>query len=359
MPSPEKLTACVVGGGAGGQLSLKALAASDRFDLLAAADLRAEVRDALEAQYPGLQMFPDHEAMFAACPTDVVCVSTYPPSHELVTLSALQTLPDLKGLLVEKPLGHTAASGRRILEAIRERGLPLAVPHGLLTRRTPMEIIDRVQKGDIGDLKLVEIQCRGWDIINAGIHWLDFFVTLSGNEPMEHVLGIADASTRTFRDSMQVETMAVMYAQTRSGIRVVMNTGDEVLVNEAGKVTLFRLVGTAGLIEFYGWENGYRIMNAEFPETSLQKPEEFPITGHHRHLENMADQAEQKRPDYSVAEASLLALEICEGAYLSSRHRARVTFPVDQWLPPQDDNDWQPGQPYNGVGGGRDGRQFG
>ena len=74
----------------------------------------------------------------------------------------------LKGILVEKPLGHTAASGRRILEAIKAKGLPMAVPHGLLAKRTPTEIIERVQRGEIGDLKLVEIQNSGWDIINAG-----------------------------------------------------------------------------------------------------------------------------------------------------------------------------------------------
>lgn len=92
-----------------------------------------------------------------------------PPSHETVALDALALLP-LAGILVEKPLGHTVASGRRILEAIKSKNLPMAVPHGLVAKRTPLEIIKQVQQGEIGDLKLVEIQCRKWDIINAGIH---------------------------------------------------------------------------------------------------------------------------------------------------------------------------------------------
>ena len=102
-------TASVVGGGAGGRLSLDALAASPRFALRAAADLRPDVRDTLTAKYPGLVTFPDYQTMFDALPTDVVCVSTYPPTHETVTLAALAT-PSLSGILVEKPLGHTAAS---------------------------------------------------------------------------------------------------------------------------------------------------------------------------------------------------------------------------------------------------------
>jgi hypothetical protein len=53
--------------------------------------------------------------------------------------------------------------------------------------------------------------------------------------------------------------MAVMYAQTRSGLRIVMNTGDYVTIGEAGKSTLFRLTGTRGTIDFYAWESRHRI----------------------------------------------------------------------------------------------------
>ena len=233
----------------------------------------------------------------------------------------------------------------------------MAVPHGLLAKKTPLEIIERVQGGEIGDLKLVEIQNVGWDIINAGIHWLDFFVTLTGNEPMASVMALCDASTRTYRDGMQVETVAVTYAQTKSGIRVVMNTGDDVVVNREGKSILFRLVGTAGIIEFWGWENGYTLLNEAFPAGQLIVPEELPTTGHRRHLENLAAMIDSGQAGYALPEGSLLALEICEGTYLSSKHGCRVTFPISEFTPPPV-TDWEPGMPYSGQGGGRDGRKL-
>ena len=352
----EKLTASVVGGGMGGKLSLAALHASDRFELAALADLNPEVCQALAQQYPDLRTYSNHQAMFAGSPTDVVCVSTYPPTHEQVTLDALNMLP-LQGILVEKPLGHTAASGRRILEAVRAAGLPMAVPHGMLVNPTPRAIIARVQRGEIGALKLVEIQCRGWDIINAGIHWLHFFVNLTGAEPMEWVMALCEAGTRTYRDGMQVETTAVTYAETASGVRVVMQTGDEVRVNREGKGTLFRLVGDAGQIEFWGWENAYRLLNAEHPAGQTFVPDPLPGTAHQRHLEAMAASIDSGMPDYTIPASSLLALEVCEGAYVSSRHRCKVTFPVDQFVPPSP-VDWNPGVPYSGQGGGRDGRKL-
>ncbi|MBL8126063.1 MAG: Gfo/Idh/MocA family oxidoreductase [Thermomicrobiales bacterium] len=351
----EPLTASVVGGGSGGRLSLKALTASDRFQLVAATDLRDDVLCGLQQDYPTLRTFTDYREMFAACPTDVVCVSTYPPSHEPITLDALE-LP-LKGILVEKPLGHTAASGQRILNAIRQRGIPMAVPHGLLAKRTPLEIIERVQDGQIGELVLIEIQCTGWDIINAGIHWLDFALTALRNEPVESVLALCDSTTRTYRDGMQVETVAVTSVQMQSGVRVVMHTGDHLHVNRPGKATLFRLVGTAGVIEFWGWENGYRIVNACHPSGETIVPEEFPVIGHRRHLEHLADMIVSGDHDFSIPEGSLLALEVCEAAYLSSRHRCQVTFPLASFVPPPA-TAWEPGQPYAGAGGGRDGRML-
>lgn len=351
----EPLTASVVGGGVGGRLSLKALAAADRYRLVAATDLRPDVLAGLERDFPGLRTFTDHREMFATCPTDVVCVSTFPPSHEEISLAALD-LP-LSGILVEKPLGHTAVSGHCILDAIRRRGVPMAVPHGLLAKRTPLEIIDRVQNGEIGELVLIEIQNTGWDIINAGIHWLDFAVTVLKNDPITSVLAQCDSTTRTYRDGMQVETVAVTSLQSQRGVRVIMHTGDHLNVNSPGKATLFRLVGSAGLIEFWGWENGYRLLNASHPGGTTIVPVEFPIIGHRRHLEHLADMIASGSYDYSIPEGSLLALEACEAAYLSSRHRCLVTLPLEHFSPPAPTS-WDPGEPYAGVSGGRDGRML-
>jgi predicted dehydrogenase len=352
----EQYTAAVVGGGAGGSLSMAALAASDRFALVAMADVNPAACAAAAARYPGIRTFADHRQMLAAAPTDVLCVATWPPSHLAVTQDAL-ALP-LRGILVEKPLADTAARGRELLELVRARRLPLAVPHGLLVADHSRAVLELVRGGAIGDLKLVEIQCSGWDIINAGIHWLDFFVTLTERAPIAYVMAACDASTRTYRDGMQVETLAVTYAQTASGVRVVMQTGDTVQCSEPGKETLFRLVGTGGTLDFYGWEPRYRLLNGEHPQGELVEVQPGAGTNHQRHLETLAAQMEAGTPDYAVAEGSLLALEMCEAAYLSCRHGGvPVTLPLAEFAAPQP-VDWQPGLPYDGQGGGRNGRML-
>lgn len=352
----QPLTASVIGCGVGGRLSLEALSASPLFRIVAAIDLRPEVRESLEKEFPGLQTFGSHQEMLAHCPTDVVCVSTYAPSHESIVLDAL-AVSSLRGLLVEKPLADTAVTGRRILGVIKSRNLPMVVPHGLRTRATSVEIIERVLRGEIGELRSIEVQCDKWDLLNAGIHWLDFCLAATGEAPIASVLAACDTSTRTYRDGMQVETVAVTYVENVNGVRMILQTGDFIRVNAPGKKTLFRLTGTDGIIEFWGWEKGYSILNAQYPAGQIIVPDEFPVFGHRRHLENLAAQIWSRTPDYRLPESSLTALEICEAAFLSWQHRCQVRFPLASFVP-RAPSDWEPGKPYSGTGGGRDGRKL-
>lgn len=351
----EIYRAAVVGAGAGGTLSMRALAASGRYELVAVADVNDEALARARETFPGIETYGSHRDMFSAHDLDVVCVSTWPPTHRTVAEDAL-TLP-LKGILIEKPLADNWRDGRAILNRVRAQGLPLAVPHGLLVADHARQILDLVHQGQIGVLKLVEIQCRGWDIINAGIHWLNYVLVLGGGEQVAWVMAACDTRTRTYRDQMQVETMAVTYAQLRNGVRIVMHTGDEVEVSVPDAGTLFRLVGTGGTIEFYGWEPRYRLLNGAHPDGELIEVSPGPQSGHQRHLEHMALEMDRGKPDYAVAESSLAALEVVEAAYLSCRHGCQVTVPLSTFVPPAP-NDWQPGLPYGGRGGGRDGRKL-
>jgi hypothetical protein len=138
---------------------------------------------------------------------------------------------------------------------------------------------------------------------------------------------------------------------------MILQTGDSIRVNTPEKSTLLRLVGTQGIIEFWGWENAYFLLNAEYPGGQIIVPEELPVFGHQRHLENLATQIMQGTADYRLPESSQAALEVCEAAFLSHKHRCQVRFPLASFVPPAA-LDWEPGKPYSGAGGGRDGREL-
>lgn len=350
-------TASVVGAGYGARLSMTALQNSSHFKLAAAADIRPEAIEQARKDFPGIKVYSSHQTMFRDCPTDVVCVSTYPTSHLPITVDALEMLPQLQGILVEKPLGDTAAAGREILRRIKARRMPMAVPHNLLAAPHSLDVLRRVHAGEIGRLELLEVQCDKWDIL-AGIHWVNYFVALTKAEPVDFVFAAIDATTRTYRDGMQVETEALSYIVTKSGVRAIINTGDYIKLTRPDQSLFFRLVGTHGIIEFPGWSGPVTIVNQQFPQR--QAITEFApqsCTNHQQHLEWMAEQMDNGRPDYTIADSSQAALEITEAIYLSGETRQKIFFPLDSFVPlpiPQ----WHPGKPYAGQGGGRDGRKL-
>lgn len=344
----------VVGAGSGGKLSLKGLADSARYELVAVSDTRAEAAQGAAALYPGIRSYIDHRAMLDECDLDVVCVATWPPSHRAIAEDALRA--GLRGILVEKPLGDTWQNGRAVIDAVRAAQIPMVVPHGLLVADHGRAILDLVAQGAIGQLKVVEIECAGWDIINAGIHWLNFVVNLLPDDPFWTVMAACDVASRTFRDGMQVETEAVTYAYTQGGVRVVMHTGDYIPIAEPGQGILFRLVGSRGLLEFFGWKPAYRLVNAQHPQGVDVAVNVGPQSNHQRYLEQLAEAMDSGVWDYAPAERSLQALELCEAAYLAARHGCAVQLPLAQFVPPEQAG-WQPGLPYAG-GGGRDGRRL-
>jgi len=350
------LTATVVGAGTGGTLSIDALLNSDRFKLLAVADVSDDARARVaEKTNRAVRTFATYQEMFEEVPSDVVCISTYAPTHLSITRAAVEA-GHVVGMLVEKPLGDTTAAGREIIDLLKSKDIPVVVPHGLMAQAAALEIIDKVHSGAIGDLMVVEMECTNWDIINAGIHWLQYFGSLVAPSPIRFVLAAVDSSTRTYRDGMQVETEAITMARAENSVRVFLNTGDHVSMSRNDTVCLMRIVGSNGYIEFGAYEPYYIVVSEGNKRTRVDV-EPFAISGHQRHLEYLADQVESGTRDYSVPDTSLQALEVVDAAYRSARTGRAVTLPIDV-KQPADGGDWDPGMPYSGVGGGRNGREL-
>lgn len=352
----EVYTASVVGAGSGGQLSIRALAASKRFSLVAVCDIDPHRREMLKSEYPGINLYEEYADMLRADPTDVVCVSTWAPTHTEIALAALDG--GVKGLLLEKPLADTCESAERAITRIKGSDVPVVVPHGLLSLPHSREILERVHQGEIGELLLVEIRNSGWDIINAGIHWLNFFVMLIGEDSVDHVMAACDTSTRTYRDGMQVETYAVTSAHTSNGVNLVMTTGDSIPVDACSdRFCVYRIFGTDGTIEFWAFDSDYRIVNRANPEGRYIAVPKSPRTHHQIALEQLAEDMDAGHPDYRSLESSYAALELCLAAYESHRKRCLVKLPLREFRSPTLLSEhWEVGVPYSGEGGGRDGR---
>lgn len=352
MEEQNKLSAAVVGTGAGGMLSVRALINSPEYDLVAVADVSPVARERFQAEFgDNIAFYTSADDLLDKSPTDVVCVSTYAPTHLPVTVAALES--GVKGLLVEKPLGDTTAAGQQVLHLLSTKNIPFVVPHGLMAQRASTELIARVRDGLIGTLRFVEMECSGWDTINAGIHWIQFFVDLVNPAKVEMVLAGGDSSTRTYRDGMQVETEAVVMARCDNGVRLYLNTGDQVPI-PADTVCLIRLIGTSGVVEYEAYSDRYSVLaGSGAPEEVVI--DAYTATPHQRHLDYLAYQIREGIRDYRIPEESLASLEVVEAAYESIRVGGAVRIPINGAQPDRP-SDWDPGRPYSGFGGGVNGR---
>jgi predicted dehydrogenase len=358
----EPLSALVVGAGSGGTGSIRALAESPRYTLRGVADISPAARQRVAAAHPDVAVFADHREALQTLQPDVVCVSTWPPSHVPVALDALAA-GSLRGLLLEKPIADTWRDGRRLVDELRRRRMPCVVPHGLVVSSPGRAVIEQVRDGAIGALRLVWIECRGWDILNAGIHWLHFALQVLRG-PFVEVQCACDRSTRTFRDGMQVETVASLVVTAADGARIALHTGDEVSLSAPAAGTLIRLVGDEGLIELPGWEPRYRIVSARHAagRAGVVQVAAGPPP-HAVYLDRLADQIAAGTPRWEQVERSLAALELCDAAYTSAREQRAVSLGDGNRLRAAPDaagpGGWDPGRPYAGTGGGRDGRRLG
>ena len=367
MTDVEPLSALVVGAGSGGTGSIRALAASPRYVLRGVADIALAARQRVAVAHPDVALFADHRVALQTLRPDVVCVSTWPPSHAAVTRDALAA-GSLRGLLLEKPISDTWRAGRKLVDELRRRKLPCVVPHGLVVSTQGRAVIDQVRHGAIGALRLVWIECRGWDILNAGIHWLHFALQLVRG-PFVEVQCACDSSTRTWRDGMQVETVASLVVTAADGARIALHTGDEVPLSVPAAGTLIRLVGSEGLIELPGWEPRYRVVSARHRAgagDATGSAGEVQVSAgppsHAAYLDRLADRIAAGNPEWEQVELSLAALELCDAAYTSAREQRAVRLGDSNGLrapTAAEPGNWDPGRPYSGSGGGRDGRRLG
>ncbi|MCK1571208.1 Gfo/Idh/MocA family oxidoreductase [Bradyrhizobium sp. 174] len=354
--SGNKLTATVIGAGHGGSNTINALLASDRYELIGVADMSEAARARVNDKTGGaVKTYAAADELLKASPADVVCIATFPGTHLPLTRDAVAT-GYVRGLLIEKPLGETTASGHQILGLVKAAKLPMVVPHWLMACSASLQVLSDVRNGRIGNLRVVEIECTNWDMHSTGPHLIQYFLALVSPSNVQEVLMAADVSTRTFRTEMQVETEAVTFARTTNGVRLIVNTGDDISMSRKGACIFMRITGQNGFIEFDTFKDSYTVVASGQDRVEVSV-EPFATKPNQRHLEHLADQIESGERDYLIPDQSLSALEVVEAAYQSRRYSKLVSLPLTPETlssPPK----WDPGAPYDGKAGGRDGRQF-
>ena len=175
-------------------LSIKALEASERFELVGVADLSQAARAGAVAEGVTAQMFADAAGLLDASRPDVICVSTFAPSHSEIVGQALDA--GVRGVLLEKPVALDWASGRATVDRLTARQVPVVVPHGLLVRPASKEVLDHIFEGDLRRFGARRDRMRGLGLDECRCALGGFRFSCLRDDEVQSVFAACDVSSQ-------------------------------------------------------------------------------------------------------------------------------------------------------------------
>lgn len=161
------------------------LAAHDAFELVAAVDPEPHSREAARTRWGAAVAAADAAQLGSGAAEVEVLVLATPPDARL---SALDAFPNVKAVLVEKPLGTTIEDSARFVEACRARGVLVQVN---LWRRAD-ERFRALAAGELARLVgTPQGACGiyGNGVLNNGVHMVDFVRMLLGEVEAVQAIG--------------------------------------------------------------------------------------------------------------------------------------------------------------------------
>ena len=145
----------------------------------------------------GYALFSNYEDALAATQPDAVCISTYPDTHEIFAIKALEAGCHV---FIEKPLADTVAGAERVVAAAKKANKKVVV--GYILRHHPswekfIEVAQTLGKPLIMRMNLNQ-QSQGimWDvhrnlmkslspIVDCGVHYIDVMCQMTRSKPMQ------------------------------------------------------------------------------------------------------------------------------------------------------------------------------
>jgi len=118
--------------------------------LAALCDVKTEMQEALQEQFPGIPFYDNCETMLQEAALDAVIVSVPHPLHSDIATVAFR---HGKHVLVEKPMDIRLSKARELCEAARSSGKQFAIMFNQRTGKLFAEARRIVQSGALGQLK--------------------------------------------------------------------------------------------------------------------------------------------------------------------------------------------------------------
>ncbi|MFP8952454.1 Gfo/Idh/MocA family protein [Natrialbaceae archaeon A-arb3/5] len=277
-------------------------------------------------------IFEDYRELLAAVEPDIVSVTVPPAIHEEIVVGCARS-GVVDAVHCEKPIAHTWASAKRLVQTCWREGVQLTVNRQRRFGRPFVEANRLLESGEIGDLRRIEI---GWgDFYDTGAHTIDLAGMFTGDRPAEWVIGQLDYRETDRRFGTHQENQ--MWAQWRyeNGVYAFMSTGPGSDMLGAAIV----LNGTDGRLRI-GVEDGPSLelaqdgtreridVDGEGLHRTGAEEERFGSAYHDRAISHVTDSLQSGTESSLSGRLGLNTAEIIFGGYESVRARGRVDLPL-------------------------------
>ena len=184
-----------IGNAIGGVSHAATLAMLPNTELVAVCDLVPGLLDDFKAAWaddlPNVNTYTDYREMLAREDLDILTVATSDNRHTDIVVDGANA--GVKGILCEKPLATSLEDADRMIEACKERGIPLHVDHN--RRWSPLihKVRDELRAGAIGPLGSVIVSHGGPRamLFRSGTHMIDAVCFLVESEPAQ-IFGVLE-----------------------------------------------------------------------------------------------------------------------------------------------------------------------
>ena len=301
----------------------KGFKATDRVELVAVADIRAEAASAFLQDYgEDAKVYTDYKVMLKEEKPDIVSITTWPHLHADMTVAACEA--GVRAIHCEKPMATTWGDAKRMKAAADASGTILTFNHQRRFLEPFQKAAQLIRDGEIGDLLRIEAQCG--DMFDWGTHWLDMMQFFNQETPIEWVIGQIDSRSDNIVFGAPMENQAICHYKWTNGVRGLMICGFEAKWDCAIRVT-----GMKGELEI-GWgkpslqvrlqgDADWRVI-----ETVEGIHGEVAINRACADLVRALDEPAHK-PMLSVDHA-IRHTELIYATYASSKKRGRIDFPL-------------------------------
>ncbi len=298
----------------------------------------------------GIERYTDYKEMLEECGPDLVSIATESGVHACIAIDCIR-----KGVhvIIEKPMAMNLADAKRIIQMSAEHRVKVAVCHQNRFNRAVQAMRRALEAGRFGKLSHGSVHVRwnrdrsyydqalwrgtweqdGGALMNQCIHGIDLLRWMLGDE-IEEVYGVIK---RQFHHYLEVEDVGMAVIRFKNGaVATVEGTTNVYPQNLEESLCLFGETGTVKL----GGKSVNNIDVWEFSDSSKEDEKARGLqeatnnvygNGHTSLFADMVDAIETDRAPYVDACAGKRALELVLAIYKSSREKAPVKLPLEDY----------------------------